>query len=267
MISTAQAPVQTNTGYAPVNGLKLYYEIHGEGTPLLLLHGSFMTGAMTFGSLIPELAKHHKVIVVDMQGHGHTGDISRDFSFPHFAEDAAALLQYLHIQQADVVGYSLGATVGLELAILYPEKVRKLVFISSAYNNKGWIPSTKEAFASLTPEMLTNTPLKAAYDAVAPDTAHWHTFLQRMISFEQKPFDLGKENLKKVKAPVLIIKGDNDGIDYTHMAEMYTMLGGGVFGDMVPMPASQLAILPAASHTGIIMMSDKLLSLITPFLQ
>jgi len=267
MISTAQAPKLANTGYAPVNGLKMYYEIHGEGTPLLLLHGSFMTGQMTFGSMIPELAKHHKVIVVDLQGHGRTADGARDFSFPHFAEDAAALLQYLHIQQADVMGYSLGATIGLQLAISHPELVRKLVFISAVYNSTGWIPSTQAAFAALTPEMLTNSPLKEAYDAVAPDKSHWNTFLQRMIAFAQKPFDLGKENLKKVKAPVLIIKGDNDGIDYTHMAEMYTALGGGVFGDMVPMPASQLAVLPGASHTGIIMMPEKLLMLITPFLQ
>lgn len=261
----AQTPA--SSGYAPVNGLKMYYEVYGEGKPLVLLHGAYMTIGLNYGELIPELAKHHKVIAVEMQGHGHTGDIDRSFSYPALASDVAALLKYLKADNADVIGYSLGATVALELAIQHPSLVNKLVFISSVYKMDGWIKAARDVFPTMKPEFLDGTPLKTQYDSLAPDKSHWVTFVHKMTKFDSTPFDLGADNVKQLKCPVLIIKGDNDGTDLHHIAEFYQLCGGGVFGDMAGLPKSQLAILPAATHVSLMMETEKLNHLITPFLK
>lgn len=254
-------------GYAPVNGLKLYYEVHGEGKPLLLLHGSYMNIDLNYGQLIPELAKDHKVIAFEMQGHGRTADIDRDYSWEALAEDAAALLQYLKMDNADILGYSLGATVALELAIKHPQMVHKLVFVSSAFKYDGWIKSVRDIFPMMKPEFLEHTPLKTEYDRLAPDTSHWKAFVTKLAKFDATPFDLGIENIKTLKCPVLIIKADNDGVDLCHTAEMYQALGGGVSGDMAGIPKSQLGIIPGTSHVTVMMADAALLSMITPFLK
>lgn len=156
------------SGYAPVNGLKMYYEIHGTGKPLILLHGSYMSIDLNYGQMIPELAKTHKVIALEMQGHGRTADIDRPFSYEAFADDIAALLKYLEIDSADVLGYSLGATIGLKFAIRYPAMINKLVFISSTYKYDGWIQAARDIFPTMKPEFLEQTPLKTKYDKLAP---------------------------------------------------------------------------------------------------
>jgi pimeloyl-ACP methyl ester carboxylesterase len=254
------------SGYAPVNGLKLYYEVYGEGKPIVLLHGSYMTINLNYGQLIPELVKTHKVIAIEMQGHGHTADIDRPFSYAALADDVDGLLKYLKIENADILGYSLGATVGLELAIKHPAVVNKLVFISSVFKYDGWIQATRDVFPTMKPEFLEKTPLKTEYDKAAPDKTHWTAFVTKLIKFDSTPFDLGADNVKAIKAPVLIIKGDNDGVDLGHVAEMYTLCGGGVFGDMAGLPKSQLAIIPAATHVSLMMKTQKLATLINPFL-
>ncbi|MCW3463449.1 alpha/beta fold hydrolase [Chitinophaga nivalis] len=254
------------TGYAPVNGLKMYYEIQGEGRPIVLIHGSYMTIDMNYGALIPELAKTHQVIALEMQGHGRTADIDRPFSFPALADDVAALLQYLKVDSADVLGYSLGATVALQLTLRHPALVRKLVFISSAYKYDGWSKEAREIFAKMDPAFLESTPLKTAYDQLAPDKSHWKTFVTKMIKFDEQPYDLGAANIKAIKSPVLMISGDNDGVDLHHITDMYRLLGGGVFGDMAGLPASRLAIIPGASHVSLMMETHKLLAIIQPFL-
>ncbi len=263
----AQDKQNFRSGYAPVNGLKMYYEIHGEGKPLVLLHGSFMTIDMNYGQLIPELANNNKVISVELQGHGHTADIDRPFSYINFAKDMAALLDHLKIEKANFLGYSLGATIALQTAILYPEKVEKIVFISSVFKRNGWIPSVRESLSNMKPEFLTNTPLKSAYDAVAPDKGHWNDFLTRMIAFENKTFDLGIENIKKLESPILIINGDYDGVDVSHSMELFKALGGGGMGVMEPLFASQFAIIPGTTHVTVMMQTDKLLEMINPFLE
>lgn len=264
---TETPPTLKNSGYAQVNGLKMYYEVHGEGRPLLLLHGSYMNIDLNYGQLIPELAKDHKVIAFEMQGHGRTADIDRDYSWEALAEDAAALLQYLKIDNADILGYSLGATVALELAIRHPQMVHKLVFISSAFKYDGWIKPVRDIFPMMKPEFLEHTPLKAAYDRLAPDTSHWKAFVTKLAKFDATPFDLGIENVKALKCPVLIIKGDNDGVDLSHTAEMYEALGGGVSGDMAGIPKSQLGIIPGTSHVTVMMANAALLGMIIPFLK
>lgn len=255
-----------SSGYAPVNGLKMYYEIHGQGKPLVLLHGSYMTIDLNYNAIIPVLAKSHQVIALEMQGHGRTADINRAFGYPAFADDVAGLLKHLKIDSADILGYSLGGTVALQLAIRHPKVVSKLVIISSVYKHEGWIKAARDLFTTMKPEFFDATPLKTEYDRVAPDKAHWRTFVEKNIAFDNQPFDLGIENVKAIKAPTLLISGDNDGVDFNHLTEMYRALGGGVFGDMAGLPKSQLAVLPAMTHVTLMMQTDNLASIILPFL-
>ena len=160
-------------GYAPVNGLKMYYEIYGAGKPVVLLHGAFNTIDMAFGQLIPELAKGHQVIAVELQGHGRTADIDRPFSFETMADDVAALLKYLKIDSADIMGYSMGGGVAQQLAIRNPKMVRKLIITSSVYKYDGWSAETRAILPQLTAQMFERTPIKTNYDSLAPDPKHW----------------------------------------------------------------------------------------------
>lgn len=255
-----------SSGYAPVNGLKMYYEIHGEGKPIVLLHGSYMTINLNYGQLIPELAKNRKVIAVEMQGHGRTADIDRPYSYEALADDVAELLKFLETDRADILGYSLGAIVGLEFAIKHPSLVNNLIFISSVYKYDGWLKATRDILPTIVPEFLENTPLKKEYDSIAPDSAYWKQFVKKLAKFVSTPFDLGAQNIKALKCPVLLIIGDNDGVDLNHVAEMYRLCGGGVFGDMVGLPKSQLAILPGMTHVSLMMATSQLMTTINPFL-
>lgn len=255
-----------SNGYAPVNNLKIYYEIYGEGKPLLLLHGAYMTIDMNWSQLLPELSKTRKVIAIEMQGHGRTADTDRPFSFETMADDVAQTLKYLKIDTADVIGYSLGGTVALELAIQQPGMVDKMVIISSAYKSQGWLPQIRNAFQSFKPEFFDATPLKPAYESVAPDPKHWRSFVTKMIEFDKKEYNLGEEKIKAIRSPVLLIMGDNDGVDMEHKANFYKLLGGDVSGDMAGLPKSQMAIVPASTHVSLMMKTDILLSLLKPFL-
>ncbi|RFM26966.1 alpha/beta hydrolase [Deminuibacter soli] len=266
-ILNAQPVKPATSGYAPINGLKMYYETYGEGSPIVLLHGSFMNIQANFGEIIPALSKTHKVIALELQGHGRTADISRPLSFPALAGDVAALLAYLKVDSAAVLGYSLGATIALELTLQHPKLVTRLVFISSAYNSDGWIQPVRDAFAMMSTDMISQSPLKGMYNQLAPDTAHWKIFVTNMLNFNKTPFDLGIDRIKKIKAPLLIIKGDNDGIDYAHIASLYAACGGNVFADMAGLPKSQLAVLPGASHVGVMMQTERLINIIVPFVQ
>jgi pimeloyl-ACP methyl ester carboxylesterase len=255
-----------SSGYAPVNGLKMYYEIHGEGKPLVLLHGSYMNIDMNWSAIIPELAKTRKVIALEMQGHGRTNDANREFSFEGLADDVAGLMQYIKIDSADILGYSLGGTVAYSLAIRHPKKVNKLIIISSAFRHDGWTVASREIFQSMTAEFFEATPIKTDYDRLSPDKAHWKEFMAKMIAFDKKTYDLGAANVGKIKSPVLLISGDNDGVDLNHIAEMYRLAGGGVMADMVGLPKSRLAIIPGMSHVTLMMQTDKLVGIILPFL-
>jgi len=265
--SNGQPIKPSNSGYAPVNGIKVYYEVYGEGRPIILIHGAFFTIDMNWSQLIPELSKTRKVIAVELQGHGHTQYSDRKLSFPTLASDVAGVMDHLKIDSADVAGFSMGGSVAYELAIQSPKRVRKLVIISSTYKSSGWTPEVNNAFKALKPEFFAATPIKTAYDAVAPDKTKWTSFIEQMIAFAQTPFDLGDSNISKISVPVLIISGDNDGLDKIELAKTYKLLGGGVAADMGPMPKSQLAIVPSQGHVSLVMQTTTILGYLNSFLK
>ncbi len=203
-----------------------------------------MTIDLNWSEMIPELAKTRQVIALEMQGHGRTADISRDFSYEALADDVATLLKFLKIDSADVIGYSLGGTVAFSFAIRHPEMLNDLVIISSVYKLHGWIKPARDIFPTIRPEFFESTPLKKDYDRLAPDKNHWRPFVQKLAAFDSKHFDLGAAKIQAIQAPLLFIKGDNDGVDLNHVAEIYHLFDGDVFGDMVGVSKSQLAIIP-----------------------
>ncbi len=254
------------SGYAPVNGIKVYYEVYGQGMPIVLLHGSFYTIDLNWSQLIPELSKHRKVIAIEMQGHGHSPYSDRALSITTLASDVEKLMDYLKIDSADVAGYSMGGSIAYQFAVQSPKRLRKLVIISSTYKTDGWLPIVNTAFEEFKPEYFDNSPLKTVYDAVAPDTTKWPMFLKQMFDFAKVPFNCGDSNIAKITSPVLIISGDNDGVDKIELMKTYQLLGGGISADLEPMPKSHLAIVPSQGHVSLMMQTETILRYLKDFL-
>jgi pimeloyl-ACP methyl ester carboxylesterase len=265
--SNGKQTTPVDSGYVAVNGIKVYYEVYGQGRPIVLLHGAFYTIQMNWGQLIPELSKTRKVIAIELQGHGHSPFSDRKMVFPTLASDVEGVMDHLKVDSADVVGYSMGGSVAYQFAIQSPKRVRKLVIISSTYKSSGWLPVVTNGFKNFKPEFFTNTPLQTAYDAVAPDKTKWTAFLEHMIVFAGTPFDMGDANVAKITSPVLLISGDNDGLDKIELMKTYQLLGGGVAADLGPMPKSHLAIVPSQSHVGLMMQTKTILGYLDEFLK
>jgi pimeloyl-ACP methyl ester carboxylesterase len=265
--SNGQQNKPAESGYVPVNGIKVYYEVYGEGRPIVLLHGAFMTIETNWGQLIPELSKTRKVIAIELQGHGHTPFSDRKLSHATLASDVEGVMDYLKIDSADVAGYSFGGSVAYQFAIQSPKRLRKLVIISSTYKSTGWRPEIANAFKNMKPELFANSPMQTAYDAVAPDKTKWTKFLEQMFAFAGQPFNMGDSNIAKISAPILIISGDNDGLDKVELMKTYQLLGGGVSADLAPMPKSRLAIVPSQSHVSLMMQSNTILGYLDDFLK
>src|SRR4030095_15405671 len=259
----AQKPT---TGYAPVNGLNMYYEIHGTGEPVILLHGSFMTITNNWQDMIPALSKTRKVIAVEMQGHGRTRDIKRDFTYENLSDDVAALVDYLKLGKADLIGYSLGGGVAIETAIRHPDKVRKVVSISATIRNDGLVQEARDAFPKTTPEMFKGSPIETEYKKLSPTPDDFRTFVKRVIAIPLKPYDFGAENLRATTAPMLFIHGDADGVRLAHIAEMFQLKGGEIMGDLRPRSASRLAILPNTTHVTLMQRINVIAPMINDFL-
>jgi pimeloyl-ACP methyl ester carboxylesterase len=252
-----------HTGFAPVNGLEMYYEIHGSGEPLLLLPGAYMTVEL-MGDLVPALARTHQVIGVEFQAHGHTVDIDRAFSYEQFADDAATVLEHLGVERADVYGYSLGGGVALQVGLRHPNRVRKLVIASASSSSDGMYPQVLGGIENITPEMFDGTPWRDAYDRTAPNPSAFPALVEKLKQLDLTPFDWEIDSLA---APALILVGDSDGTRLDHAVEMFQRLGGGVFGDLAPeLPASQLAILPGTTHVGMLERGDWIAGMVTAFL-
>jgi pimeloyl-ACP methyl ester carboxylesterase len=250
-----------------VNGMQMYYEVSGEGDPLIVLHGSYMN-IETMGAIIPKLAETHKVYALELQGHGRTTDIDRPITYPNLADDVVAFMDAVKLPKADVFGYSLGAIAGLQLTIRHPEKVDRLIFVSGAYDFEGWQPAFREFIPQMNVEMFLEMPvLVDAYKKLAPDPDGFPALAEKLIQIEKEPM-AWEEDVKAIKAPVLIITGDSDAATLEHSVKMFRLLGGGVMGDMgKPLPASRLAVMPATAHTAVITQVDLLIAFIEPFLK
>jgi pimeloyl-ACP methyl ester carboxylesterase len=260
----------TQTGYAPVDDLNMYYEIHGSGRPLILLHGAYMTIDM-MGSILPGLAKTQQVIAVEQQGHGHTADVDRPLTYEQMADDTTALVRHLKIDNADVVGFSMGGGIALQMAIRHPTLVRKLVLASTSFTSDGMHAVALEMFPSITPELFAGSPIEEAYLRTAPDPGGFPKLVEKLKQLDTTPFAWPEQDIRAITAPTLIVLGDSDGIRLEHAVELFGLRGGGVMGDLAGLPESQLAVLPGTAHFvppgfGLLDRAEWLLAMIPPFL-
>jgi pimeloyl-ACP methyl ester carboxylesterase len=249
-----------------VNGMEMYYEVSGEGDPLIVLHGAYMN-IPSMGAIIPKLAETHKVYAIEFQGHGRTTDIDRPITYPNLADDVAAFMDAVKIEKADVFGYSMGAAAGLQLAIRHPEKVNKLAAASVAYDAEGWQPAFKAFIPQMSVEMFVNMPFAEDYRKRAANPDGFPELVRKLIALEKEPM-AWEADVRALKTPVLIITGDADVATLEHSVALFRLLGGGVMGDMgKPLPASRLAVLPATSHTAVISQPELLHAFVEPFLK
>jgi pimeloyl-ACP methyl ester carboxylesterase len=258
------------TGYAPVGELDMYYEIHGQGPPLVLLHGAYMT-IDAMGPLVPGLAGTRRVIAVEQQGHGRTADIDRPITYEQMADDTAGLLRHLEVETADVVGYSMGGGIALQLAMRHAALVRKLVVVSASYRLDAMPPEALAMFPSITPELFAGSPIEAEYLRTAPNPGDFPKLVEKLKVLDTTDFAWPDEDIRAIAAPTLIIVGDSDGVRLENAVEFFRLRGGGVMGDLQGMPASQLAVLPGTSHyvppgSGMLDRTEWLLAMIPPFL-
>ncbi len=255
------------SGYVPVNGLEMYYEIHGSGRPLVLLHGNLSTIGTSFGKVLPLLAPTRQIIAVEQQGHGHTADIDRPFSIGQWAEDTTALLHHLGIEQADFFGYSSGGAVALEIALRSPARVRKLAWAGgTSYRRDGLYPELLAGGEAMKPEDLDGSPFQQEYASVAPHAENWHRLVAKITDLDRTIENWSREAIQSIKAPMLLIIGDSDIVRPEHVVEMFRLFGGGVVGDLVGLPRSQLAVLPGTTHVTLVDRAPWLASMIAEFL-
>ena len=256
VVALETAPVKS--GYAPVNRLKMYYEIHGatdgKNPPLVLLHGGGSTIETSFGNVLPSFAKTRQIIAFEQQGHGHTADIDRPFTFEQSADDTAALLRYLKIERADFFGYSNGGNVALQVAIRHPNLVHKLVVASAMFKRDGLYPELWESMKHATLESMP-AELRETYLRVAPNPGNLRVFhdkcVKRMLEFK----DWRLEDIQSINAPTMVMIGDDDIVRPEHAVEMFRVL-----------PHAQLAVLPGTDHMTLVERADWQVSMIEAFL-
>ena len=231
----------TQTGYADVNGLHLYYETYGSGAPLVLLHGGMLTIDLNFATLIPTLAQTHTVIGVELQGHGRTANIDREITYPHLASDVVALLDHLGIDKAAVLGHSMGGGVALELAVSHPDRVSAIVPMSASISKDGMHPDLSDPSTFETSPIMPTAQdfadFKAAYERLSPHPEQFDAFLMSLSGMDQDFAGWTDEQLAAITCPVLIVQGDTDFTLVSHAAVMLEKI-----------PGSALAVLPATTH-------------------
>lgn len=252
--------------YAAINRLSMYYEIHGTGRPLVLLHGALTTIEGSFGRVLPSLAATRQVIAVEQQGHGRTADIDRPLTYEGMGRDTAELLRHLGVENADVFGYSMGAAIALEVAVRHPDLVRRLVLASPAYTREGLYPEMFEGIETLTPEAFAGTPLLEEYTRTAPNPEDWPVLIEKVKQLDREFQGWTADEIQSIRAPTLIIIGDSDIVRPEHAVEIFQLLGGGGAGDLTGLPRSRLAVLPGTTHITLIDRTDWLLAMIGEFL-
>jgi pimeloyl-ACP methyl ester carboxylesterase len=250
-VSTKPAP-QKKSGHLPVNGVNYYYEIHGSGEPVLLLHGGLMS-IDTFGPTLAKLAETRQVIAVDLHGHGRTDLGDRKISPIDMGDDMAVIVSKLGFKQVDAVGYSLGGAVAFRLAIQHPESVRRLVLVSAAFSTDGFYPEMlplQQQVSSAAMPMMKDTPMYQSYVKIAPHPEQFPVLLDRIGEFMRQKYDWTAD-LKKLSTPTLLVWGDSDMMRPEHMVEAYKLIGGGqkdAGWQRENMSKNRLAILPNVTH-------------------
>lgn len=264
----------SHTGHLPINGLNLYHEVYGELSasrpPLLVIPGAFMA-AESMAAWALAFARDRTVIVFDQQGHGRTPDTTREMSYQQFADDAAALLRALGVQRADVLGYSQGGGVALQLAIRHSALVSKLVSMSATFRKDGWYPSVFEALEGLGADAFIGTPVEEAFTNHTPDPAAFEAYLDKMKVLNINDQDISEDEVRAISAKTMVIIGDADGVKPEHALQMFKLRGGGdqeaaASGELRTVPAARLLVLPAMSHIGLSGESELLVPLISAFL-
>jgi pimeloyl-ACP methyl ester carboxylesterase len=263
--SNPSQPVKT--GYALVNGLRMYYEIHGSGgTPLLLLHGGLFNVDLQFGKVLPGLAQTREIIAADFQAHGRTGDIDRPLTSANLASDVVALLSHLGYSQVDVFGFSVGGAVALDLAIKHPDLVRKLIVSSVSYNRDGDRPENAEAVGEMSVDMIAGTPMEQDYRAKSPNPDKLQDLLDKLGKYDDGFPGWSDDEIRQIAAPTLITVGDCDAVTLEHAVRFLQLRGGDVNGDFVGVPASQLAVFPGTTHFFGLSRTTLVLDVVTTFL-
>lgn len=250
---------QVTTGYAPVNGLQMYYELHGTGRPLVLLHGGLLNVDLSFGGLIPGLAASRQVIGTELQGHGRTADIERDIELGYLADDVAALLDHLGIDQADVFGFSLGGGVAMQLTLDHPGRVGRVIVASVSYAGDGFHEEITDPARHPTSTRMPTADdfqqMQESYARLAPDPGHFEAFAAKASQAAGNLKGWTAAELAGITAPMLLVFGDHDFIRLEHAVEMHGLI-----------PGAQLAVLPGATHMGVMRRTDLMLPLVQDFL-
>lgn len=265
----------SRSGHLPINGLSLYYEVYGElgelkTPPLLLIPGAFMaTDSMQ--SWVSAFAGDRAVIIFDQQGHGRTPDTPRPMSYEQFGDDAAELLRTLKVERADVMGYSQGGGVALQLALRHPTLVSKLVSMSATFRKDGWYPSVPEAIDGLRAKDFAGTPVEKAFMEHTPDAKAFDTYLEKMKALNAEDQNISDEQMRSISAKTMVIVGDADGVTLEHALAMFKLRGGGdedaaTSGVLQDVPEARLVILPAMSHVGISGETAVLVPMVSAFL-
>ncbi len=264
----------TSSGHLPINGLRLHYEVYGELSapklPLLIIPGAFM-GISSMAAWIAAFTDERAVISFDQQGHGRTPDTDRTMSYEQFGDDAAALLRALHVERADVLGYSQGGGVALQLAIRHPNAVSHLVSMSATFRQDGWYPSVIEALSHLTADAFVGTPVETAFMAHTPAAAAFTAYVDKMRGLNHDDQGISDAAMRSIAAKTMVIVGDADGVTPDHALAMFALRGSGdveaaATGVLNGVPGARLVILPATSHIGMSGRSDVLAPMVAEFL-
>jgi pimeloyl-ACP methyl ester carboxylesterase len=255
------------TGYAPVNGLRMYYEIHGSGgTPLLLLHGGLFDIDQQFGTVLPGLARSRQVIAADFQAHGRTNDIDRPLTSADLASDVLGLLAHLGVAKVDAFGFSVGGAVALYLAIKHPEVLRKVVVSSVSFHPSGDRAENAEAVGEMTVDMIAGTPMEQEYKAKSPNPDKLQDLLDKLGTYDKGFSGWSEVDIRGIAAPTLITVGDCDAVKLEHAVRFLQLRGGDVNGDFTGVPASQLAVFPGSTHFFGMSRTASVLDAVTTFL-
>ncbi len=272
----AKASLQSSrTGYADVKDGRIFYQVYGdlssETTPLLVLHGSFMSGDAMM-PFINAFASSRPVIAIDARGHGRTGDLPGQITYEMMADDAASVLTSLNVPKADLLGYSMGGTTAIIMAIRHPGQVGKQIIVSGVSRQAGWNPEVLQGLAKATPKQFAGTTIETEYRRLSPTPDKFATFVDEVLGVEKSFKDASADEVRAIDGKTMIFIGDADGVTLDHAVELYKLRGGGdrqaaAQGFISDAPRARLAILPATSHIGMMANAELIGQLATPFLE